>query len=62
MSIVRRFAGMIGWRIARVAAIAAAVALVIYGLVVTGVDVSLFRSMITDADSRVIGRINVLLA
>ena len=62
MSIVRRFAGMIGWRIARVAAIAAAVALVIYGLVVTGVDVSLFRSMVTDADSRVIGRINVLLA
>ena len=52
----------IGWRLARVAGIAAAVALVLYGIVVIGIDVSLFRSMITDADSRVLSRINVLLA
>jgi signal transduction histidine kinase len=43
----------IGWRLARVAGISAAVALVLYGIVVTAIDVSLFRSMITDADSRV---------
>ena len=41
----------IGWRLARVAGISAAVALVLYAIVATAIDVSLFRSLIVDADS-----------
>jgi signal transduction histidine kinase len=50
----------IGWRLARVAGISAAVVLVLYAIVMTAVDVSLFRSMITDADSRVLTRMAAL--
>ena len=41
------------WRLARVAGIGAAVVLVLYAAVMVGVDISLYRSMISDADSRV---------
>jgi signal transduction histidine kinase len=47
----------IGWRLAQVAGISAVVAVVLYGIVVAAIDVSLFRSLITDADSRVGSRI-----
>ncbi len=50
----------IGWRLARVAGISAAVVLVLYAIVVAAIDVSVFRSMITDADNRVISRITLL--
>ena len=50
----------IGRRIARVAGSSAVVVLILYGIVVAAVDVSLFRSMITDADSRVLNRIGYL--
>jgi signal transduction histidine kinase len=50
----------IGRRIARVAGISAAVVLVLYAIVVAAIDVSLFRSLITDTDSRVVNRIGFL--
>ena len=50
----------IGWRFAQVAGISAGVVLVLYGIVMVAIDVSLFRSMITDADSHVITRITAL--
>jgi signal transduction histidine kinase len=50
----------IGWRFAQVAGISAGVVLVLYGIVMVAIDVSLFRSMITDADSSVITRITAL--
>ena len=46
----------IGWRLARVAGIGAGVVLVLYAAVMAGIDVSLFRSMISDADSRVVAK------
>ncbi len=50
----------IGRRIARVAGISAAVVLVLYAIVVATIDVSLYRSLITDTDSRVVNRIGFL--
>jgi signal transduction histidine kinase len=44
-------------RLARVAGMGVAVVLVLYAVVVTAIDVSLFRSKITDADSRVVSQI-----
>jgi signal transduction histidine kinase len=46
-----------GWRLARVAGMGVAVVLVLYAIVVTAIDISIFRSMITDADSRVVSQI-----
>jgi signal transduction histidine kinase len=50
----------IGWGIARVAAIASAVVVALYAVVMIPIDVSYFRSQITDADSQVIARIALL--
>jgi signal transduction histidine kinase len=50
----------IGWRMARVAGISAGVVLVLYAIVVAAIDVSLFRSLITDADNRLVSRIAIL--
>jgi signal transduction histidine kinase len=50
----------IDWRIARVAGISALAVLVLYGLVLVPIDLSYFRSRITDADSRIVARIAVL--
>jgi signal transduction histidine kinase len=50
----------IGWPIARVAGISAAVVLLLYAIVVAAIDVSLLRSLITDTDSRVVNRIGFL--
>jgi signal transduction histidine kinase len=50
----------IGWRLARVSGIGAAVVVVLYAIVMVGIDASLFRSLITDADSRVITRMAIL--
>jgi two-component system, OmpR family, sensor histidine kinase CiaH len=47
----------IGWRLARVAGISVAVVLVLYAIVAAAIDVSLFRSLIIDADSRLVSRI-----
>jgi signal transduction histidine kinase len=56
----RLFHDVIGWRLVQVAGIAVAVVLVLYAIVFAGIDVSLFRSLITDADSRVVTRIGIL--
>jgi signal transduction histidine kinase len=50
----------IGWRIARVAGISALVVLVLYALVLVPIDISYFRSKITDVDSRILARIALL--
>jgi signal transduction histidine kinase len=50
----------IGWRFAQVAGISSGVVLVLYGIVMVAIDISLFRSMITDSDSQVITRITAL--
>ena len=47
----------IGWRIARVAGVSAAVVLVLYAIVVAAIDVSYFRSRIADADTRIVARL-----
>ncbi|MDQ6918457.1 MAG: HAMP domain-containing histidine kinase [Candidatus Dormibacteraeota bacterium] len=50
----------IDWRIARVAGIGATVVLVLYAVVVSAIDLSYFRSRISDADSRLAARIATL--
>jgi signal transduction histidine kinase len=47
----------VGWRLARVAGMGVAVVLVLYAIVAAAIDVSLFRGLITDADSRVVSQI-----
>jgi two-component system, OmpR family, sensor histidine kinase CiaH len=44
------------WRLARMAAIPTLVVLALYAIVMTAIDVSVYRSLIADADSRVAGR------
>ena len=45
----------------QIAGISAAVVLVLYAIVVAGIDVSLFRSGLSDADSRVLSRLSLFL-